>query len=135
MTTSDPRSRSVIPETRVTGITEQNESGWTSAHRLGVTASEAVGGVRPSFVVNRPDWMDRGSCVTDGDLADFFDEAGDEGRGRALALCAKCSEVERCLAYAMEAGDRLYGIWGGTTRGQRMTRRKKRNKRTKPEAA
>lgn len=101
---------------------------WASAHRLGVTDAEVVGGVRPSFIVDRPEWMDRGACVDGGDLADFFDEAGDEGRGRALALCQQCSEVERCLAYAMTAPDRFHGVWGGTTRGQRLGLRKKRRK-------
>lgn len=71
-------------------------------------------------------WRDMASCV-DTNPEIFFPHAGNPrgyvtkaSKGRALAVCAGCRVTTECLAYALSmtvAAD--FGIWGGTTAGQR----------------
>jgi WhiB family redox-sensing transcriptional regulator len=70
------------------------------------------------------DWMPRGACRgTDTEL--FFPIAA---AGRALqqvrsakAVCAHCEVRASCLSYALETTQD--GIWGGTTRDERIAMR------------
>jgi WhiB family redox-sensing transcriptional regulator len=34
-------------------------------------------------------------------------------RRRAVRICRRCPVRHECLAYALEQGDDLYGVWGG----------------------
>jgi len=38
---------------------------------------------------------------------------------KAKAICHRCPVRDRCLAEAMACGDRLTGVWGGTTQRER----------------
>jgi WhiB family transcriptional regulator, redox-sensing transcriptional regulator len=70
------------------------------------------------------DWMSRGACSgTDTEL--FFPVAAP---GRALqqvrsakAVCVRCEVRASCLSYALETTQD--GIWGGTTRDERIAMR------------
>ncbi|MFD5862614.1 WhiB family transcriptional regulator [Streptomyces chartreusis] len=42
----------------------------------------------------------------------------------AQALCAGCSYLEACRLYALERPG-LWGVWGGTTRMERMSLRRR----------
>ena len=43
-------------------------------------------------------------------------ESSDEER--AIAICEKCPDQETCLRLALRTKEK-YGVWGGTTRGER----------------
>lgn len=68
--------------------------------------------------------MDRGRCRETGvDPEWFFPEAGRRGHDAKL-VCAGCEVNTECLQFALdhmslwEAG--RYGIWGGTSRDERV---------------
>ena len=87
---------------------------------------------------DHPDWVTRG-CAQPGVDPDLFHAgAGEEAPARrarqaaARAVCARCPIVVACAAYA--AGDGVtwwepYGIWGGTTPGQRERARRDARRR------
>lgn len=69
-----------------------------------------------------PEWVADALCAqTDPDA--FFPEKGGS-TAAAKRTCVQCPVRERCLAYAMEHGER-YGIWGGLS--DRERRRLRRN--------
>lgn len=69
-------------------------------------------------------WQSDAACRGLGD--DLFFAPGNE-RGqtrrrrenRAKAICAKCSVVGPCLAWAL-AAEEAYGVWGGRTEAERL---------------
>ncbi len=71
-------------------------------------------------------WRDEASCV-DTDPEVFFPNAGnprgrvtDQSKTLALSLCAGCRVTVACLEYALSMPlTQDFGIWGGTTAGQR----------------
>ena len=69
-------------------------------------------------------WMARGACRgTDPEL--FFPiavtgAAADQVRS-AKAVCGRCEVLAHCLSYALRALP--HGIWGGTTREERIAMR------------
>jgi hypothetical protein len=44
----------------------------------------------------------------------WFPERGEDA-SRAVAVCARCLVRDECLAYALEQGAELHGVWGGTS--------------------
>lgn len=52
-------------------------------------------------------------ATTDPEL--FYNENG--GTNRARSLCASCPVVAECYSYGMEY--EIWGVWGGTTAGER----------------
>ena len=52
------------------------------------------------------------------DRAWFFPSRG-EPAGLAQAVCRSCVDRAACLAFALSAGQRLSGVWGGSTGAQR----------------
>jgi WhiB family redox-sensing transcriptional regulator len=66
-------------------------------------------------------WMPRGACQAE-DPELFFPIAmtGPAVRqiGLAKAICSRCEVHEPCLSYAVTT--RQDGVWGGTTREERM---------------
>lgn len=63
------------------------------------------------------DWQDGALCAqTDPEL--WFPGVG-EPAIPAKRICAVCPVREACLDYALAAGPRIYGIWGGTTEKER----------------
>jgi WhiB family redox-sensing transcriptional regulator len=65
------------------------------------------------------DWAERAACRRRPPEV-FF--PGNRGREylAALAVCAACPVREPCLAYALQCGHDLHGVWGGTTHKQRL---------------
>ncbi len=50
-------------------------------------------------------------------------------REAALAVCAPCPVRAECLGYALDVGaSRDFGVWGGTTRYQRVEIRQTRSR-------
>ena len=69
-------------------------------------------------------WQDKALCAqTDPEL--FFPEKGCGARP-AKRICRACEVRAECLDYALNAGDRLYGVWGG------MSERERRQLRSTP---
>lgn len=70
------------------------------------------------------DWRQNAACAgLDPEL--FFSSEEVENRqerrereAAAKAVCGRCTVVDDCLAYALEARER-YGIWGGLTADER----------------
>jgi WhiB family redox-sensing transcriptional regulator len=56
-----------------------------------------------------PSW--EGASCAGMDTALFFPDQ-ERDAGPALAVCRTCWIRERCLSYALEAGE-VYGVWGG----------------------
>lgn len=62
-------------------------------------------------------------------VTDLFVESYTNGVSPKVAreLCAGCHVIEECKAYAMAARE-PYGVWGGTTPGERGMKRGKRKR-------
>ncbi len=64
------------------------------------------------------------------DSSVFFHPAGergdahDEREAKAKRICGDCPVREACLSYAMEAREQ-YGVWGGLTENERVSRRRR----------
>nr|WP_276469489.1 WhiB family transcriptional regulator [Micromonospora tulbaghiae] len=60
------------------------------------------------------------------DQALFFPDTGGGTLGdvlRAKAICRRCPLLRPCRDWALKQPARhLYGVWGGTSRGERMAR-------------
>jgi WhiB family redox-sensing transcriptional regulator len=83
-----------------------------------------------STVPQPGDWAERGACRhADPDL--FFPNQGDRV-SPALQVCARCPVRTACLEYALAAGPRLRGIWGGTTENERRRLQAEQHKDTAP---
>ncbi|MGW4541606.1 WhiB family transcriptional regulator [Streptomyces chartreusis] len=89
----------------------------------GLSAQHHVAGARP-VELGVPDFVVAAGepvrCRSDPE-AYFAD--GVRSRG-ALALCSGCSFLEACRAYAVER-PALWGVWGGTTRMERVSLRRR----------
>lgn len=71
----------------------------------------------PAPAVSDPaSWRPWAACADED--ADLFFPAGRQAAQVARRVCAACPVREQCLQYALEA-DVRYGIWGGTTAGER----------------
>ncbi|WP_327714185.1 WhiB family transcriptional regulator [Streptomyces sp. NBC_00490] len=72
-------------------------------------------------------WRERAACQ-DVD-PDLFFPIGTAGLtlvqiDEAKAVCARCPVRERCLQWALDAGQ-VEGIWGGTTESERRATRRR----------
>ena len=67
------------------------------------------------------DWRDQAACRTEHPEL-FFPVGTTEPALRHLAkarsVCHRCPVTERCLAWALETGQR-YGVWGGLSEDER----------------
>jgi WhiB family redox-sensing transcriptional regulator len=84
----------------------------------------------PNTVETELDWMDEGRCRTSTQPGMWFPEQPyDEVQQRqvrvAKAICQSCPVMEECLAYAHKHNIK-FGVWGGTTEGERRVLRQKR---------
>lgn len=75
-------------------------------------------------------WAERAACrYSDPDL--FFPPKGGLGpvqRRKAIAICEACPVQPECLEYAIAAGRKLHGIWGGLSeRGRERLRIQRRD--------
>ena len=68
-----------------------------------------------------PDWHKDAACAGR-DAACWFPERGETAEP-ARAVCAKCLVRVDCLAFALD-NDERFGVWGGTSPGERETARK-----------
>jgi WhiB family redox-sensing transcriptional regulator len=66
----------------------------------------------------RPAWHKDAACKGASPGVSWFPEAGEDHRP-ALRVCEACPVNQDCLAWALEQGPQLDGIWSGTTRSQR----------------
>lgn len=80
------------------------------------------------------DWQSYGECVSPSVDPEIFFPPSTRNRGmskeeqrevrkntqRAKALCRACVVREACLNYAL-VGDKIEGIWGGTSKSERKT--------------
>ena len=67
-------------------------------------------------------WQDEALCAqVDPDL--WFPEKGESSR-RARQVCRSCPVATECLDYALGAGERLYGVWGGLSEQERRRLRR-----------
>lgn len=86
----------------------------------------------PGFVLNVPDWADRGLCgETDPDA--FFPEKGGSTR-EPKRVCMACEVRTECLEYALD-NDERYGIWGGKSERERRKIKHERRAATITEVA
>lgn len=68
-------------------------------------------------------WVQDAVCAqVDPEL--WFPEPGGAGKSAQL-LCASCPVSRQCLGYAMENNER-FGVWGGTSPGDRAALRRAR---------
>jgi WhiB family redox-sensing transcriptional regulator len=80
--------------------------------------------LHPSAVLG--DWATNPQRACAGaDPEAWFPETGASNRA-AKQLCASCVVQVECRGYAIRAEPHVYGIWGGTTEGQRMRLRRER---------
>jgi WhiB family redox-sensing transcriptional regulator len=79
-----------------------------------------------SLAATRLSWWGKAACQTaDPDLFFPVSTTGRDGtEARAKLVCARCPVRESCLAYAMQAGTPLQGIWGGTSEADRARMRR-----------
>lgn len=67
------------------------------------------------------EWISRGRCAeVDPEL--WFPSQWDSD-AKAKKICARCEVRVQCLKYAVEA-DEEHGVWGGTSRSERIRLRK-----------
>jgi WhiB family redox-sensing transcriptional regulator len=66
----------------------------------------------------REDWMQSARCRMYPEVS-FFPSRG-EPPSKARAICARCPVKAECLEFALALGERLDGIWGGTSQFQRQ---------------
>src|SRR5205814_3461854 len=71
----------------------------------------------PSEAAGPPLWM-RGALCKKHPEVSFFPVPG-QSPAPAKAVCGRCAVSSECLAFALALGDRLDGIWGGTSHGER----------------
>lgn len=75
----------------------------------------------PTEAPDSPDWRLSAACRdTDVDMVPEQDARGEPAVDAALAVCEACPVTEACLAEALAWGPSLYGVWGNTTRAERI---------------
>lgn len=72
----------------------------------------------------RPAWHARAACRTAPPDVSWFTELGGNTRA-AKAICAACPVAGDCLAWAVDQGAELVGIWGGATARERAAMRRR----------
>lgn len=72
----------------------------------------------PSEAAGRPAWMRDALCKKHPEIS-FFPTRG-EPAVPAKAICRRCGVSSECLAFALAIGERVDGIWGGTSQGERQ---------------
>lgn len=70
----------------------------------------------------QPTWMRDARCKAHPEIC-FFPQRG-ESAAPAKAVCRRCAVSSECLAFALVLGDRLEGIWAGTSPLERRTLRR-----------
>ena len=75
-------------------------------------------------------WRDEAACVGHEDVF-WGGDHGPANTGKARGICARCPVTGDCLAEALARTDPDdWGVWGGTTRHERVElRRERRNHR------
>lgn len=71
------------------------------------------------FGFNFPEWHKDALRQEDGyDPDDWFPERGESSKA-VRAVCARCLVQRDCLAWALDEGPQLPGLWGGTSQRER----------------
>ena len=92
-----------------------------NAHTIARTIPRKVAFEQPNVEV--PAWFTDALCAQV-DQDGFYPDKGGS-TANAKATCARCVVREQCLEYAL-ANDERYGIWGGTSEGDRRKIRRAR---------
>lgn len=72
----------------------------------------------------KPAWHADAACLEAPPEVSWFPETGGDGGKAAKEYCARCLVREECLAWSLEQGPDLDGIFGGINqRGRQMLRR------------
>lgn len=76
------------------------------------------------------DWRDQAACL--GEDPELFFPVGTTGPAvrqieQAKGVCRGCPVISPCLEFAIETGQDE-GVWGGTTRDERRTLKRRRDK-------
>lgn len=75
----------------------------------------------PTEAPESPDWRLSAACRDTGvDMVPEPEERGEPTVDAALAVCEDCPVTKACLAEALAWGPSLYGVWGNTTRAERV---------------
>ncbi|WP_259465860.1 WhiB family transcriptional regulator [Rhodococcus opacus] len=90
---------------------------------------------RDNVTLDSGDWRARAAC-RDAELTVFFSPDDERGRARdrrearARQICQPCPVLAQCREHAFAVSE-PYGVWGGTTEGDRRqhTRRLRRGER------
>lgn len=98
-----------------------NNAGWgITGHPLTLTPERAP---VVDFLRSDLGWLDQGLCAQVDPEAHFPDEGGGSVQS-AKSVCRRCPVKAECLALAIERDE--FGVWGGTTRGERRKMRRGR---------
>ena len=62
-----------------------------------------------------PEWQRDAACAEDQPGADWFPDRGGHGVRAAKRVCARCLVQAECLAFALDLGNELPGVWGGAS--------------------
>jgi WhiB family redox-sensing transcriptional regulator len=82
-----------------------------------VDHEELLGLIRP------PAWHTDAGCKEAPAEVTWFPVAGDSGKA-AKKVCGGCLVRAECLAWSLDQGPDLEGIWGGVSRNERARTRK-----------
>lgn len=72
-------------------------------------------------------WRARADC-SEVDPELWFPKRGSRPSRKVLEICGRCDVREECLETALASSDPPYGIWGGTTEGERRALRRERKR-------
>lgn len=81
--------------------------------------------------IRLPDWQRQAACLNHPEPDLFFPEQGRAKAKRARAICADCPVKTECLEYALDEHI-VFGIWGGLTRDERATYKRKQTCQATP---
>lgn len=76
------------------------------------------------LIQSRPAWHAAAACREAPAEVTWFPEMGGDARA-ARAVCAGCPVASECLAWALDQGNDLPGVWAGLT-GRERTRMRRR---------
>ena len=68
-----------------------------------------------AVAANVPRWQRDAACAEDQPGADWFPDQGGHGIRAAKVVCARCLVQAECLAFALDLGNELPGVWGGAS--------------------
>ena len=96
----------------------------TSLDPLRGTPAWGAGEEIPDLAALLPPRFEQPALCAETDPEVFFPDKGGE-TGAAKSVCRRCKAREECLAWAIEHDE--HGVWGGTSRIQRLRIQRRRS--------